>query len=138
MKRFELWLKGILAAAISGGAGGGLHGFSPVGIDPKPFHFPSGTGAATEVAAGSGLISVGQTLLSVSVDIKTRNTATGKNACPTRTIHASCRIQRIQYRGTNHLAGALALERFAGQPVHGCGAAALRQFRVPQTATRAW
>ena len=33
MTRVEIWLKGILAAAISGAAGGVLTGFAAVGID---------------------------------------------------------------------------------------------------------
>lgn len=35
MKRLEIWLKGLLAAAINGGAGGVLIGFAAVGIDPE-------------------------------------------------------------------------------------------------------
>ncbi|HUJ93414.1 MAG TPA: hypothetical protein VLW46_00465 [Candidatus Bathyarchaeia archaeon] len=33
--RIDLWLKGLIAAAVSGGAGGILTGFAAVGIDPQ-------------------------------------------------------------------------------------------------------
>ena len=33
--RLEIWLKGLLAAAISGAAGGVLTGLAAVGIDPQ-------------------------------------------------------------------------------------------------------
>jgi len=42
MTRIELWLKGMLAAAISGAAGGVLTGFAAVGIDPQHFNLQSG------------------------------------------------------------------------------------------------
>src|SRR5213080_3976825 len=55
-KRFELWLKGILAAAISGGAGGVLTGFAAVGIDPQHFNLQAGIGATLRIAAAAALI----------------------------------------------------------------------------------
>lgn len=36
--RVEIWLKGLLAAAISGAAGGVLTGLAAVGIDPQHFN----------------------------------------------------------------------------------------------------
>ncbi len=56
MKRFELWLKGILAAAISGAAGGVLTGFAAVGIDPQHFNLQSGIGATMRIGAAAALI----------------------------------------------------------------------------------
>jgi hypothetical protein len=45
MKRFAIWLKGLLAAAISGAADGVLTGLAGVGIDPSHFNLQSGIGA---------------------------------------------------------------------------------------------
>jgi hypothetical protein len=56
MKRFELWLKGIVAAAISGAAGGVLTGFAAVGIDPQHFNLQSGIGATMRIGAAAALI----------------------------------------------------------------------------------
>jgi hypothetical protein len=56
MKRFEIWLKGILAAAISGAAGGGLTGFAAVGIDPQHFNLQAGMGATLRIAGAAALI----------------------------------------------------------------------------------
>jgi len=54
--RFELWLKGIIAAAISGAAGGVLTGFAAVGIDPQHFNLQTGTGATMRIAVAAALI----------------------------------------------------------------------------------
>ena len=54
--RFELWLKGIVAAAISGGAGGVLTGFAAVGIDPQHFNLQAGMGATMRIAAAAAMI----------------------------------------------------------------------------------
>ena len=56
MKRLELWLKGILAAAISGGAGGVLTGFAAVGIDSQHFNLQSGIGPTMRIGAAAALI----------------------------------------------------------------------------------
>jgi hypothetical protein len=56
MKRIEIWLKGILAAAISGGAGGVLTGVAAVGIDPQHFNLQAGIGATMCIAAAAALI----------------------------------------------------------------------------------
>ena len=56
MERFELWLKGIVAAAISGGAGGILTGLAAVGIDPQHFNLQTGIGATLRIAAAAALI----------------------------------------------------------------------------------
>jgi hypothetical protein len=56
MKKLEIWLRGIIAAAISGGAGGVLTGFAAVGIDPQHFNLQSGTGATLRIALAAALI----------------------------------------------------------------------------------
>jgi hypothetical protein len=56
MKRFELWFKGIVAAAISGGAGGVLTGIAAVGIDPQHFNLQAGIGATLRIGVAAALI----------------------------------------------------------------------------------
>ncbi len=56
MIRLQIWLKGILAAAISGAAGGVLTGFAAVGIDPQHFNLQSGIGATLRIGAAAALI----------------------------------------------------------------------------------
>jgi hypothetical protein len=56
MKRFEIWLKGLLAAAISGAAGGVLTGFAAVGIDPAHFNLQAGIGATFRIGMAAALI----------------------------------------------------------------------------------
>jgi len=56
MNRVTIWLKGILAAGISGGAGGVLTGFAAVGIDPQHFNLQSGIGATLRIGAAAALI----------------------------------------------------------------------------------
>ncbi len=54
--RLEIWLRGLMAAAISGGAGGVLTGFAAVGIDPQHFNLQTGMGATLRIAAAAALI----------------------------------------------------------------------------------
>ena len=56
INRLELWIKGLFAAAISGGAGGVLTGFAAVGIDPQHFNLQTGMGATLRIAAAAALI----------------------------------------------------------------------------------
>jgi hypothetical protein len=56
MKQFEVWLKGILAAAISGAAGGVLTGLAAVGIDPQHFNLQAGASATLRIGAAAALI----------------------------------------------------------------------------------
>jgi hypothetical protein len=56
MTRFEMWLRGIVAAAVSGGAGGVLTGLAAVGIDPQHFNLQAGAGATMRIAAAAALI----------------------------------------------------------------------------------
>lgn len=54
--RIEVWLRGILAAAISGAAGGVLTGLAAVGIDPQHFNLQSGMGATMRIGAAAAVI----------------------------------------------------------------------------------
>ncbi len=54
--RLQIWLKGILAAAISGAAGGMLTGFAAVGIDPQHFNLQAGMGATFRIGVAAALI----------------------------------------------------------------------------------
>ena len=56
MQQMHIWLKGVLAAAISGGAGGVLTGFAAVGIDPQHFNLQAGIGTTMRIAAAAALI----------------------------------------------------------------------------------
>jgi len=56
MNRVEIWLKGLIAAAVSGAAGGVLTGLAAVGIDPQHFNLQTGTGATLRIAAAAALI----------------------------------------------------------------------------------
>jgi hypothetical protein len=62
MIRWEIWLKGMLAAAIAGAANGIITGFAAVGIDPAHFNLQAGfrnTLTIAAVSAGmSGIIAV--------------------------------------------------------------------------------
>jgi hypothetical protein len=62
MNVWELWLKGMIAAAIAGAANGVMTGFAAVGIDPSHFNLQSGfhnTLAIAAVSAGmSSIIAV--------------------------------------------------------------------------------
>jgi hypothetical protein len=56
MTLIKIWLRGLLAAAISGGSGGILTGFAAVGIDPQHFNLQAGIGATMRIAAAAALI----------------------------------------------------------------------------------
>lgn len=56
MTRIQIWIRGIVAAAISGAAGGVLTGFAAVGIDPQHFNLQAGIGATLRIAAAAALI----------------------------------------------------------------------------------
>jgi Zn-dependent protease len=56
LKQFELWIKGVVAAAISGGAGGVLTGLAAVGIDPQHFNLQREMSATLRIAAAAALI----------------------------------------------------------------------------------
>jgi hypothetical protein len=56
MKRFEIWAKGLVAAAISGAAGGVLTGFAAVGIDPAHFNLQAGIAATLRIGVAAAFI----------------------------------------------------------------------------------
>ena len=56
MTHTEIWLRGALAAAISGAAGGLLTGFAAVGIDPQHFNRHAGLGATFHIGEAAALI----------------------------------------------------------------------------------
>jgi hypothetical protein len=56
MGKVEIWIKGIVAAAISGAAGGILTGFAAVGIDPQHFNLQSGMRETMRMGAAAALI----------------------------------------------------------------------------------
>jgi hypothetical protein len=56
MTHLHIWLKGLLAAAISGAAGGVLTGLAAVGIDPQHFNLQSGIGATFRIGAAAAVI----------------------------------------------------------------------------------
>jgi hypothetical protein len=56
MKRFEIWAKGLLAAAISGAAGGVLTGFAAVGIDPAHFNLQAGIASTLRIGVAAAFI----------------------------------------------------------------------------------
>jgi hypothetical protein len=56
MTRLQIWLRGVFAAAISGGAGGILTGFAAVGIDPQHFNLQAGMSATFRIGAAASLI----------------------------------------------------------------------------------
>ncbi len=57
MPRFEMWAKGIAAAAIAGAANGVITGFAAVGIDPAHFNLQAGLGPTLTIAGISSLMS---------------------------------------------------------------------------------
>jgi hypothetical protein len=56
MKKWEVWLRGMVAAAISGAAGGVLTGFAAVGIDPQHFNLQAGIGQTARIAIAASVI----------------------------------------------------------------------------------
>ena len=51
--RVEVWLKGMLAAGVSGAAGGVMTGLAAVGIDPGHFNLQAGIGATMRIGAAA-------------------------------------------------------------------------------------
>jgi hypothetical protein len=56
MTHMHVWLKGLLAAAISGAAGGVLTGLAAVGIDPQHFNLQGGMGATFRIGTAAAVI----------------------------------------------------------------------------------
>jgi hypothetical protein len=57
MLKWEIWLKGIVAAGIAGGANGVITGFAAVSIDPGHFNLQSGLHSTLAIAGVSALMS---------------------------------------------------------------------------------
>jgi hypothetical protein len=56
LTRTEIWLRGMLAAAISGASGGVMTGLAAVGIDPAHFNLQTGMGATAKIGGAAALI----------------------------------------------------------------------------------
>jgi len=54
---FEIWMKGLAAAAIAGAANGIITGFAAVGIDPEKFNLQAGLRATLAIAGVSAIMS---------------------------------------------------------------------------------
>jgi hypothetical protein len=54
---FRVWWRGLMAAAIAGGANGVITGFAAVGIDPQHFNLQAGLRATLAIAAVSAAMS---------------------------------------------------------------------------------
>ena len=57
MHRLEVWAKGLVAAAIAGGANGVITGFAAVGIDPNHFNLQAGIRPTLAIAGVSAVMS---------------------------------------------------------------------------------
>lgn len=57
MRSLEVWVRGILAAAIAGGANGVITGFAAVGIDPAHFNLRAGLHSTLAIAGVSAAMS---------------------------------------------------------------------------------
>lgn len=55
-KRLRMWLSGLVAAAISGAAGGVLNGLAAVGLKPDVFNFERGVFDLLKLAAAGAVI----------------------------------------------------------------------------------
>jgi hypothetical protein len=56
ISHLRMWLQGIVAAGISGAAGGVMTGLAAVGIDPAHFNLQTGMGATVRIGAAAALI----------------------------------------------------------------------------------
>jgi hypothetical protein len=57
MLRAEIWLRGMLAAVISGAANGAITGFAAIGIDPTHFNLAAGFVHTLSLAGVSAIMS---------------------------------------------------------------------------------
>ena len=57
MRNLEVWLKGLLAAGIAGGANGVVTGFAAIGIDPNHFNLQAGLHHTLAIGGVSAAIS---------------------------------------------------------------------------------
>jgi hypothetical protein len=57
MHKLQIWIRGMLAAAISGASGGILTGFAAVGIDPQHFNLQkAGIGSTMRIGLAAAVI----------------------------------------------------------------------------------
>lgn len=56
MNKMHIWIRGMLAAAISGASGGILTGFAAVGIDPQHFNLQAGIGSTLRIGLAAAVI----------------------------------------------------------------------------------
>jgi hypothetical protein len=56
MTRLQIWIRGIVAAAITGASGGVLTGLAAVGIDPQHFNLQTGMGSTLRIGAAAAII----------------------------------------------------------------------------------
>src|ERR1700688_3921454 len=54
---FQVWWRGLLAAAVAGGANGVITGFAAVGIDPTHFNLQAGLHSTLAIAGVSAMMS---------------------------------------------------------------------------------
>jgi hypothetical protein len=54
--RLGIWVRGMLAAGISGASGGMMTGLAAVGIDPAHFNLQAGVGATSKIASAAAMI----------------------------------------------------------------------------------
>ena len=57
IRNFEIWMKGLAAAAIAGAANGIITGFAAVGIDPDKFNLQAGLRDTLAIAGVSAIMS---------------------------------------------------------------------------------
>jgi hypothetical protein len=57
LAKWEIWIRGVVAAAISGGANGIVTGFAAIGIDPSHFNLNAGLHHTLSIASVSAAIS---------------------------------------------------------------------------------
>jgi hypothetical protein len=57
LAKWEIWLRGVLAAAVSGGANGVVTGFAAIGIDPNHFNLDAGFHHTLAIGGVSAAIS---------------------------------------------------------------------------------
>jgi hypothetical protein len=57
LAKWEIWLRGIIAAAVSGGANGVVTGFAAIGIDPNHFNLDAGFHHTVTIGGVSAAIS---------------------------------------------------------------------------------
>lgn len=56
MSNLHIWIRGIIAAAVSGASGGILTGFAAVGIDPQHFNLQAGIGSTLRIGLAAAVI----------------------------------------------------------------------------------